>query len=320
VGFLDLVGELLSLINFEKSEIVQPRKLVFLCGGKASNNVSAPYSLRELLLHRVATPGVPEKLGDAIVLLAEEAANALAKSNFSNLLDLEEFIAAVVHAVVLIVESPGSFCELGAFVKTVEIREKLIVVLPSDHKNSPSFITSGAIKYLEESYNATQILGFHWTIDKSTGVVSAPTYALDEMEKELPQAIGKVHRAHTEEQFNSGKKGHIICLTLAFCLLLRAAKFIEIKECFIRSSVQVDEITIKRCIDTLVICKLLKAVENGKLTYYVAQVDRIPIKIHWNTGTPNRKRDTLRWILRIASAIEKEEPFRNQIFGEHSNV
>lgn len=317
--FLDLTGELLGLINFGKSEIIQPRKLVFLCGGKASNVASQPFSLRELLLSRFSRAGAPDKIGGAVVLLAEEAEKALAKSNFSNLLDLEEYIAAIVHAVVLIVESPGSFCELGAFVKTTEIREKLIVVLPSDHKNTPSFITNGAIKYFEETYNAAQVLSFHWSTDKATGVVSAPSYALDEMEKGIPEAIRGVQKAHTKERFDAGKKGHIVCLTLAFCLLLRAAKFIEIKACFARTNISVDETTIRRCIDTLVICKLLKAVENGRLTYYVAQIDRVPVEIRWNTGVGNRDRNTLRWIRRISAAIKKEEEFRLQMFGEHSN-
>lgn len=138
MNYLDLVGELLKRIDFEQSEIVHLQKLVFVCGGKASKIPSSPASLRELLLHEASSAGTPDKLGGAAVLLAEEAEKALAKSNFGNLLDLEEYIAAIVHAVVLIVESPGSFCELGAFVKTREICEKLIAIIPSRYKNEPS--------------------------------------------------------------------------------------------------------------------------------------------------------------------------------------
>lgn len=318
MGFLDLTGELLKNIDFEQSEIIHLQKLVFVCGGKASKIPNAPHSLRELLLDQVSATGTPDKLGGASVLLAEEAEKALAKSSFENLLDLEEYIAAVVHAVVLIVESPGSFCELGAFVKTQEIREKLIAIIPSQYKNDPSFITNGAIKYFEENYKTAQVLSFHWNVD-SKGVVSAPDYALDEMKTGIPAAMLEVRRAHKKEKFSREKKGHLIYLTLAFCHLLRAAKFIDIKLCFSLAEISVDEVTIKRCIDTLAICKLLKIVQNGKLSYYIASIDRIPVKIKWKAGAKNRDRDILRWISRIASAIEKEEKFRSEMFGEHSN-
>lgn len=318
MGFLDLTGELLRQIDFEKSEIILPRKLVFVCGGKASNLPLSPSSMRELLLQRAAILGKAGWLGDAEVLLAEAAVNALAKSSFSNLLDLEEFIAAVVHAVLLIVESPGSMCELGAFVKTPEIREKLIVVMPGDFKNAPSFITNGAIKYLEENHSASQVLGFHWKND-SAGVVTASDYTIDEMATAIPRAMNQVHRAHAKETFRKEKKGHLIYLVLTFCHLLRAAKLVDLKNCFDQAGIDVEEKTIKQCIDTLVICKLLKPVEQGKLTYYVALVKRIPLDIAWKKGTKNADRDAMRWITRITKAVEKEESHRTKMFKEYSN-
>ncbi len=116
MGFLDQAGELLSKVDFEKSKIIQPQKLVFVCGGARSGIPAAPTSMREILLTRAEAAGNPGELAGVKVILAEAAVNYLAESSFSNLLDLERYIAAVVHAVVLIVESPGSICELGAFV------------------------------------------------------------------------------------------------------------------------------------------------------------------------------------------------------------
>lgn len=319
MGFFELVSEFLRNIDFEKSEIMQPQKLVFVCGGKASNKADEPWSMRELLLQKAAQTVGSGKLGDATILLAEEAIKALEKSSFSNLLDLEEYIAAIVHAVLLIVESPGSMCELGAFVKTQEIREKLIVIMPSDYKNVPSFITSGAVKFLEENYPPAQVLGFHWNVDKN-GVISAPDYTLDEMDIAIPEAMRQVHKVHEKESFRKNKIGHLIYLCLAFCHLLRSAKLADIKECFSVSGIVIDETAVKRCIDTLVICKLLKAVENGKLTYYVSRVGRMPLEIRWRSGTPNPDRNTLRRIARIAAEIEREEKFRIEMFRGHGNV
>lgn len=317
MAFLDTTGELLGIVDFERSEIIQAQKLVFVCGGKASGVVGAPTSLRELLLQHSAANGQVGKFGGADVLLAEEAMNALANSSFSNLLDLEEYIAAIVHSVILIVESPGSMCELGAFVKTSEIREKLVVILPGDHKNVPSFITKGAVDFLTENHTNAQVLGFHWKIED--GIVSAPDYAVAAMLADIPSAMQQVHRAHSKETFHPEKLGHLIYLTLSFCHLLRAAKLSDIKLCFAKAGISITETVIKRCIDTLMICKLLKAVEHGKLTYYVSRVERIPLKTTFKDGVTGSDRSTLRWITRIKEEIEKEEKFRIEMFQEHQN-
>jgi hypothetical protein len=316
VTIVELTDELLRLIDFEKSEIIQPKKLVFICGGKASGITNSPASMRELLLTYAASNGGVGKFGDANILLAEEAMIALAKSNFGNLLDLEEYIAAIVDAVLLIVESPGSMCELGAFVKTQEIREKLIVVMPSDYINVPSFITKGAISFLEENHPTAQVLGFHWSTG-SDFIVSAADYVLSQMNEDIPAAMTAVHSAHKKELFKSTKIGHIIHLTLAFCHLLRAARLSDLKKCFSTSNIEIDETTIKRCLDTLTISKLVKVVTVGKTPYYVAQVDRMPLEIRWKRETPNKDRNTLRWIARIAKSIEQEDKLRLDIFREH---
>lgn len=273
--------------------------------------------MRELLLEHLKGAGSPTTFGGAEILLAEAAFNALAKSHFSNLLDLEEYIAAIVASVLLIVESPGSMCELGAFVKTVEIREKLIVVVPSEFKNVPSFITKGALQYLSENYDKTQILGFDWKVIDQ--VACAPSYVLSKMLEDLPDAMQAVHGARKREVFRHQKTGHIIYLTLAFCHLLRAAKLTDIKACFIAAKIVVEEIAIKRCLDTLEICKLVKAVEHGKLKFYIARIERLPLDVSFRSGTPNRDRDTLRWIMRIKQSIEVEEAFRIEMFREHHN-
>nr|WP_280514497.1 retron St85 family effector protein [Chthonobacter albigriseus] len=306
----------MRLIDFENSKIVLPRKLVFLCGGKASRIAGSPSSLRELLLQKSSETGSEGRIGEAEVLLAEDAVSALAKSAFKNLLDLEEFIAAIVQSVILIVESPGSMCELGAFVKTREIREKLIVVLQGEFKNVQSFITVGAVAYLEEQYAPSQILAFHWNTSREQ-VVSAPDYMLSEMLLAIPDAMAQVQADHQLEAFRSDRIGHLIYLTLSFCHVLRAAKLADLKLCFSDAGFGIEEITIRRCLDTLIICKLVKAVEHGRLTYYVSLADRMPLEIAFKNGTPNRDRDTLRWVTRIAESIENNEKHRTEMFRDH---
>jgi hypothetical protein len=316
VGFLDLTCELLGKVDFEKSKIVQPQKLVFVCGGQKSGDPKAPTSMREILLAKAATIGSAGHIGEAKVILAEAAVNFLAESSFSNLLDLERFISAAVHAVVLIVESPGSMCELGAFVMAPEIREKLIVVMQSDHMPRSSFITSGAIKYFKEKQQDAQIQGYYWAIDPTTRVITIPDFAIEAMLAELPAAMDRVHTMHVKETFRPKMDRHIIYLTLSFCHLLRAAKQIDIKRCFEFSGIDIAELKLKRCLDILQICELIKPIRQVKLDYYVPLVEQMPLEIAFREGTEKADRNNSRWITRIVEEIanDKDEKFRIEMF------
>jgi hypothetical protein len=316
VNFLDLTGELLSKVDFDKSKIIQPRKLVFVCGGKKSGDSAAPTSMREVLLAKAEASGNRGEFGGVKVILAEAAVDYLAKSSFTNLLDLERYIAAVVHAVVLIVESPGSICELGAFVMAPEIRKKLIVVMQSEYQFRSSFITTGAIKYFEENETEAPVFGYHWLTDSNTRVITVEDFVVDEMLVALPAAIEAVHRVHAKEAFKDDQTGHLIFLTLAFCHILRAAKQIEIKQCFESVNIQILEKELKHYIDILVICDLIKPFTHGKLVFYVALVERSPLEIAFKEGTGKSDRNTARWITRIVDAINNDvdEKFRILMF------
>ncbi len=61
--------------------------------------------------------------------------------------------------------SAGSICELGAFVKTKEISDKLIVLISSENDNISSFIKLGALEYFSElSPSDAEISPFHWEV------------------------------------------------------------------------------------------------------------------------------------------------------------
>ena len=57
------------------------------------------------------------------------------------------------HAVVIIVDSPGSFAEIGAFAMKKEICEKMMVISDQAHKNSIGYVRTGPID-LSKSFGA----------------------------------------------------------------------------------------------------------------------------------------------------------------------
>lgn len=66
-----------------------------------------------------------------------------------DLLTLENTLALSVHAVVIVLESPGSFAELGAFANHEMLRDRLLVLVDELYSRDTSFINRGPVALLK---------------------------------------------------------------------------------------------------------------------------------------------------------------------------
>jgi hypothetical protein len=119
------------------------QQLIFLCG--ANQAVGTPSVRRTSLktfIQRVSKAST--------VIYAEGIFNELRKfGSQKNVLDIEHKISEVADKIVIILESPSAYCELGAFAHEA-LRKKLVVINNSEFKKSESFINLGPIAALEE--------------------------------------------------------------------------------------------------------------------------------------------------------------------------
>lgn len=317
---VDLATKFVRQWEIPGTQIRRPSKFVFLCGGRIGSESDPPASARDAFLRSLPNR---DKIGEAIVVRAETANQMLADSHFDNLLDLEEYLSAIVDGVVLFLESAGSICELGAFTKTDEIRRKLLVFVMNDHANAQSFITLGPLKYLSGPQSLRpQIAQYHWEFVGQTAVV--PSYALSEMIKDSSSHAAS--RYGLREKLDPCIKGHFILSVLAVCFLLRGGMFNEIKECMevILSRCQTNRASpsvtteIYKALDTLHILGLVKPVGNGlKRKHFVPQINRINVDVKFAEGV--LPRDPLRWLTDIANLVREHDPIRMSIFSEHNH-
>lgn len=95
----------------------------FLCGAAYSEN---DYDKTN---RGVIDKYLKSKSDDIFIVLSERLWEDSFDSNI-DLLTFEEFLAEVSDAIILFVESPGSFCELGAFAYAEKLfSDKLIIVI-----------------------------------------------------------------------------------------------------------------------------------------------------------------------------------------------
>ena len=74
-----------------------------------------------------------------------------------DLLTLENLLASSVSAVTILLHSPGTFTELGAFSNHDLLKEKLVVVIDPKYMKSQSFINTGPIRHLRKE-TSSQVL------------------------------------------------------------------------------------------------------------------------------------------------------------------
>ena len=135
--------------------------VVFLCGGLGS-------SLRDDLSQYLA-----RHRRECLVFYAERAWEVIALHDTSaNALAVEAQMAQFADIVIVIVESPGTFAELGAFSISRPLRQKLLPILNLNHRDGGSFIETGPVRWTDrDSKFGPSIWGNHTRILEVVGDV-----------------------------------------------------------------------------------------------------------------------------------------------------
>lgn len=139
------INALKNSINY--SRVLLPKdvsKFIFLCGANKSTG--------EMSERRKALMDFSQKhLPHTQFFLAERMFSTLQEEGHKdNILDIEHEITKFADHILIVLESPSSFTELGAF-SHKDLREKLIVINNSKFSGSQSFINLGPLKAIEES-------------------------------------------------------------------------------------------------------------------------------------------------------------------------
>jgi hypothetical protein len=141
-----LIDRVAHVFTHTDAYLTVDRHLLFVCGGSDDG------SLRKQFLTYADTA-----LPSFRVFLAESAAKDIidfGPPTFLNLSQFEEFIAAYSDCVLLFLESPGAFAEIGLFSHVPSIRDKLLVVNNIVYQTTNSFVNYGPLAEV----NATSIL------------------------------------------------------------------------------------------------------------------------------------------------------------------
>lgn len=128
-------------------------KFVFLCG--ANRDAQTVSARREAIIEfsKVHLP-------DTLFFIAEEVFRFLQKEKHDvNILDIENLISKFADHVLIILESPSAFAELGAFSHKA-LREKLLIINDSKFRGQQSFINLGPIRAVKEKAGPGSVIHY----------------------------------------------------------------------------------------------------------------------------------------------------------------
>lgn len=131
------------------------RPSIFLCGGMNSQR-------RDRLADYIRKHH-PVKL----LFYADDVWAQLAYKRSSNALQIENELAKLADIVVIVVESPGTFAELGAFSLSDELRKKLLPIVDVQYKDANSFINTGPLTWIDvdSAFRPTVYVSFSVILD-----------------------------------------------------------------------------------------------------------------------------------------------------------
>lgn len=130
--------------NFREFHYLAP--VVFICGKHKSR-------IRDSLRHQLN-----KKFPGHYFFYAEDVWKVVSNDPKVNALDVEGELAALSDLVVLIVESPGTFAELGAFANNAALRPKLLPVLDDIFRNAQSFINTGPVRWVDQEKSGNKCI------------------------------------------------------------------------------------------------------------------------------------------------------------------
>jgi hypothetical protein len=129
---------IVSALTPEQYRFRRVSPVVFLCGGFESRPRD---NLRDYLHLKYPNLGI---------FYAERVWEVIASNPGLGALKMESDLAALSDLVIIIVESPGTFAELGAFSLVDPLRRKLLPIVDERFRKHSSFINTGPIRWVDE--------------------------------------------------------------------------------------------------------------------------------------------------------------------------
>lgn len=252
---------LLSKIDIAACKVEQSdAPIVLLCGGcvPIKDHPSDPTPPLRSLRHAI-TQKTPTSFE---IFRPEEITSWQSDGVFKNLMNFEKNLAHICSLVVIILESPGSLTELGAFSQLPDLTKKIIAIKSTKFSNDPSFINLGILRHLKES-DPESVKTYPWDTNNPVLITQD---IISDVVVDIQEALNKLTKSAT---FNLTDGSHIVVLICEIIELFCALKESEILDYLLTVGVTIRKEELKRILFLLLEFKLIKLNGYSDATFYI---------------------------------------------------
>lgn len=258
----NVLKKFVSLIDLDKSRILQSPPIVFLCGGEVDITKTTNHSIRNMFMNILGKSEF-EELAPS-VKLAEDFKNW--HLGYDNLSAFENDIASLSSYIVIILESAGSLAELGLFFANNCLKSKLVVIVRDEHYDASSFIKLGLIQPLQKVNNDSV---FVYKLD-SKDVEKIKIADVKEIVDDIHDLVKDVPKT---SKFNVSDRGHVLYLIFQLIDLFHALKKAELEECL--KLLDVPKQNLDSGLYILQSLGFIRCVRKSNNDFFISQVDSL---------------------------------------------
>jgi hypothetical protein len=269
--------------------------LIFLCGGPPQNPRSPKRyrSVRDYFIRYVAAnkPAIAPRLR-----LAEDVGRWLDHERFTDLLEVENYLADLAEIIILFVESPGSIAELGAFSALTTVQPKVLAVVNKKF-DGPSFIADGPVRRLRE-LDGSAVYKYLWNPATSRLNDGSNLDVFKELSEELCDVLQ--HREDDqlkEPTLDLRSHGHLMLMVADLIDIIFAATMTDIQDCLRAFENEVDKSTLQKYLFLLENLKIIRE-EYLNGSFYVSGGGGPYIAYDFNAGAKIKDRDRAKFLIR----------------------
>ena len=279
-----------------------------MCGGVIADATLAPASRRDAL-YRALSVAAPQYQ----IILAETATPLTTEAGYKDLFSFESDIAQVVGLILLFVESPGSFAELGAFAALKSVAPRVLAIVDDFFYNQKSFIHNGPILHLENEYGEESILELNRKeigISDDGGLEFLSLNALSSAV--LPVIDHRLENIISWSKFDHLNSGHIILLVIGLCQEFGALMISEIKSYLVKFGL--NDVPLNNYLYCAQLLGWLKKIRRGHHIFYIGVPD--DFALDYKVKEARGPHDKIRWRADVRSYWQKHDSSRFKVISE----
>lgn len=289
-----LIKEFETLDTSKFTALLTPPK-IFICGGPTRALV--PESVRQRIIEYFSKNNTP--VYEAIIQ-AENFNDYSKEGIYSDLLEFEEDIADISTLIIICLESPGSFVELGMFCNDANLIDKTLVIAPREEiDDKDSFIYHGPLAHMLRR-DKKSVVVYPWA--------NPDIFGYEHIEFIAGDILARLNEVQSSKKFNPDNPGDIALLIYDIVGIASPIKKEEIQLALLALGISPSQRTLNKLLYLLEKVDLVKFTTYSSVDYYY-DVGIFHRRIKFGTSTIGAVKDTpaLRMVFRQSYVLATDE-------------